>query len=92
MKKLNLKEIEIYRDITKTQKEMFDFRLDFSNLIYINAIGIMAHNLALKLYNSDGEIELTEEEVELVKNIVNSFCIPAFIDAINEQLKDQDND
>lgn len=81
---MNFKEVEIFTDIEKKRCSRTDVRKDLANMIYNGSNGIAAHALALKIYNSDGDIELNEEEKEIVRQVANAFCTPAFIDAIDK--------
>ncbi|WP_203558709.1 hypothetical protein [Bacteroides sp. 51] len=44
----------------------------------------------MKIFNSEGEMEVTEEDLVLIQTAANAYCTPAFIDAINEQLNEGD--
>ena len=87
MAKLNLKELEVSQGITGQRKLKGDARESFADLIYTRVNGIMAHDLAFRIYKSEGEIELDNNEKEIVLKVAEQFCTPAFIDAIKEQLK-----
>ncbi len=86
MKKVNFKEIEI-TNISGTQKVKADGRSDFADLLYTSSNGIAAHALAFKIYESDGEIEVTEQEEAIIVSLAEQKCIPAFIDGLRKQLK-----
>jgi hypothetical protein len=88
MKRINFKELSVYTGVAKREKATGDSRESFANVIYTCLSGIRAKNLALNIFNSDGEIELSDEDVNLIRSAANTYCTPAFIDAINEQLKD----
>ncbi len=81
--KINFEAVEIYADIAKKHFLKLDVREQFADLIYKNATGIKAHELALKIYHSQGETEFSEEECFLIRQYANSFCTPGFIDAVN---------
>jgi len=88
MKKINFKEFVLPLDIAGTKKQEKDIRESFANILYTNVNGIKAHSLAMSIYKSDGLLEVSGEDAELIKAVAGHFCTPAFIDAINEQLKD----
>ena len=50
-----------------------DISYPLSNGIYSNIPGIMAHALALKIYSSEGEVELTEGETDALLQWVDMF-------------------
>ena len=66
------------------------FRISFVEnegmVIYKHGNGIRAHALALKIYNSKGETEFTDDEVIMISQAAENFCTPNFIDAIHEIL------
>lgn len=84
MKKINFKELSVYTGISKKEKVTGDARESFANVIYMHLSGIRAKNLALKIFNSEGEIELADEDVAIVRMAADTYCTPAFMDAINE--------
>lgn len=81
--KINFAQLETYTDIQKTNKICLDARQQLGELIYEAGSGIKAQALALKIYNSEGETEYTEEEIQTLMQFVNQYCKPAIIDAIN---------
>jgi hypothetical protein len=87
--KINFAQLEVYTDIQKTNKICTDARQQLGELIYEVGSGIKAHSLALKIYNSEGELEYTDEEVQVIMQFVNQYCKPAIIDAMNA-LKTED--
>lgn len=87
MKKINFKEIEIFADISRTKTFTGDGREEFANLLYTGCNGIAAHALALKIYQSDGAIEVSEAEEAMILAVAEQRCTPAFIDGIQKQLK-----
>ena len=87
MKRINFKEIEIFTDISKTKTFTGDGREEFANLLYTGCNGIAAHALALKIYQSDGPIEISEAEESIILGSAEQRCTPAFIDGIRKQLE-----
>ena len=68
-----------------------DVRETFADMIYNNVNGIKAHALALKIYESEGEADYTDDEVKLVCVVAERLCVPGFIDGLNEQLDNNPN-
>lgn len=68
-----------------------DVRETFADMIYNNVNGIKAHALALKIYESEGEADYTDDEVRLVRVVAERLCVPGFIDGLNEQLDNNPN-
>lgn len=88
--KLNFKELEIYTSISKREKVVGDARESFADILYSQCNGIKAHSLALRIYESNGEIDISTDEAVLIKSVTEGYCTPAFIDAINEQMNKED--
>lgn len=88
MKKINFKEIEIFTDISKSKTFTGDGREEFANLLYTGCNGIAAHALALKIYQSEGAVEITEAEETIIMSVAEQRCTPAFIDGIRKQLEE----
>ena len=87
MKKVNFKQFQIFVDIDKTKSVVKDLRKDIANSIYTRFIGIAAHALAYKIYGSDGEIELDDDECKLLKEFTELEGSPSLIDSVREALK-----
>lgn len=85
MKKLNLKELKFYTNLSKEEFVIYNIQQEISNFIYKNMIGIAFHAFALKIWNSDGVVEINEEEEKLLKEVMN-YLKPFVIDALEEQL------
>ena len=86
MKKINLTAVKIYKDLSKKEFVTADIREELSNFIYNNTNGIQYHALALKMYNSDGIIEIDENEEKLI-NEMKEGLKPCVIDAIDGMLQ-----
>lgn len=89
MKQINFKELDVFTDITRTKSIKADIRKDFADVLYRNSSGIAAHSLALKIYETDGPIEIDDREEEVIREAAERVCIPAVIDGINGQLNEQ---
>ena len=55
------------------QEVTVDMHKEIAESIYQNASGVAAHSFALKLYESDGKIEASEEEIAFIKNEIKNF-------------------
>lgn len=84
---LNLRLLSVYQDVTKKHIVTGDARESFADILYTRVNGIMAHDLAFRIYKTEGEIQVTEVEKNMIIKVAEQFCTPAFIDAIKEQLK-----
>lgn len=84
--KINFENVKIYTDITRKNFFDADVKEQIADVIYKHGNGIRAHALALKIYNSKGETEFTDDEVIMISQAAENFCTPNFIDAIHEIL------
>ena len=76
----------MFTDITQTQTQTIDVSRVFADLLYRNGNGIVVHDLALRIYRSEGDMELTREEESLLQTMSKQVCTPVFIDSFNENL------
>ncbi len=86
MKEIDFQYIKIYTTVSRKVAQTVDVRETFADMIYKNVNGIKAHALAMKIYNSEGETEYSEEEVKLIRAVAEQWCVPGFIDGLNDQL------
>jgi hypothetical protein len=91
MAKVNFKELTIYTGIAKNKKITGDARESFADILYSRCNGIRAKNLAMKIFTGEGEIEVSPEDINIIRFTAENFCTPAFMDAINEQLNADSN-
>lgn len=86
MKSINLKELKVYHSIAKDTYKIMDIRKAFSDILYTQATGVMAHSLSLRIYESVGPIEISDEECAWLIEASKALCVRAISDAIKEQL------
>ena len=79
--KVNFKRMKFWSGIDHTQTIEQDVSLDLANLIYKFG-DIRGMDLALRIYKSDGELELTDLEYGYLKDFVSSHCSPQMIEAL----------
>lgn len=84
--KLNFKEFKAFVDIKHTQTRTADVREQFADMVYKNVNGIRALVLAQKIYQSTGAEEYTPVQVQMIKTVANSLCLPSFIEGLTEQI------
>lgn len=92
MKKLNFKDLCIPTGISRKSHQIVDAREPFADLLYTRVSGIKSLRLALKIYESKGEVEYSDEETELMRRAVESYCLPNVIDAFSAMLDRQELD
>lgn len=76
-----------FTDISQTSTIEVDFRKDFADLMYKNVNGIEAHDLALRIYRSEGSMELSDGDIAIIKALA-SKATPIFYDSILANIKE----
>ena len=64
MAKINFQQFRIPTGIDKSRYQYGDARESVANMLYLNVNGIRAHALAMKIYQSDGEVDYSDEEIK----------------------------
>ncbi len=80
--KINFEQLRVYNNIAKTRELVVNVKVQVADSIYQSGIGIAAHALALKIYNSTGDCELTDDEYQLLISFAERHFIPMVIDAL----------
>lgn len=94
--KINFRKFPVYTSIRKDAVMQQDISFPLSNSIYTNIPGIMAHAVAMKIYSSDGEVELTQEEAAALTRWVELFSgviadsVRDYIRKLNEQARNHE--
>lgn len=89
MVKLNFQQFSVPTGVSRKNRRTGDARESFADMIYLNVNGIKAQALAMKIYQSEGEVEYSSEEVKLIREVAEKLCAPNFIDGLMEQLDNQ---
>lgn len=84
--KVNFKKFPIYRDIHRNMVQEQDISYILSNAIYTNIPGVMAHSVAMRIYEADGEIELSDEETSSLASWAEMFS-GIIADSIKDYIK-----
>ena len=84
--KLNFKKFPLFQGIDKSNILITDVSKAIADGLYNAVQGIAAHALALKIYNTTGEEEYSDEEIQILRNF-SIQCTPAFIDSFEEFVK-----
>lgn len=94
MVKINFESLRVFKDIEHKVCEVIDVKMAVANELYDKGQGIAFHALAMKIYNSQGDTEYTDEEYELIMNYANQMCRPSVIEALMncKQKEDKDNE
>ena len=83
MTKVDFKTIP-FRDI-EDREQPFDCQKNLGNAIYMQADNIEERDLGRRIYYADGDVELTEKEVEVVKRFAAHYAL-VFREAIFKAL------
>lgn len=86
MKKINFKEFKVFLDITHENSEIVDVRKILGDIVYKNGNGIASLDLAMRIFKSEGEVELTAEDISPLESIINQVCTPIFIDSFKNNI------
>lgn len=84
MVRIDFRKLPVYTSIKKDRTEEFDASYLVANTIYTQVGGLVAHSLAMRIYEN-GEVELNENEVELVRKVADGF-VGILADAIKDKL------
>lgn len=85
--KINFQHFQMPVGVGKNSYRVGDARESIANMIYLNVNGIRAHALAMKIYQSTGDTDYSDNEVRIITEVCNVYATPAFIDGLNMQLK-----
>ena len=77
----------MYVDIEHSRKEEIDVRKGVGNRIYTSMAGLPAHDLALRIYRSAGPIEMSDEDISVLKLFADTMGTPSFQDSLAEIIK-----
>lgn len=71
--------------LDKNQCQVVNARKQIANLIYSQGagLGLAGQALAVKMWNGNDETEYTDDEVKIIKELVERTTAPCFIDAVN---------
>ena len=87
--KINFKQFKAYTSLKGEQYSTTDAREHVANCVYMSGTGVYAHNLALKILNSDGEMELEPRDEQTVAQALAdkglSFVYASFVKEMKKQ-------
>jgi predicted nucleotide-binding protein (sugar kinase/HSP70/actin superfamily) len=86
MKKIDFRHFKMFTDISQSRTEEIDITLMFSDMLYKRVNGIVAHDLALRIYRASEPVEFSEEEMGHIKAFVETNFTPCFIDSFDANI------
>ena len=71
--------------LDKNQCQVVNARKQIANLIYSQGagLGLAGQALAVKMWNGNDDTEYTDDEIRIIKELVERATAPCFIDAVN---------
>lgn len=83
--KINLEHLEVFMTLDKNQCQVVNARKQIANIIYSQGagLGLAGQALAVKMWNGNDDTEYTDDEVKIIKELVERTTAPCFIDAVN---------
>lgn len=72
MDKINFKKFPAYKSIRRDETEEVDISEVLANTIYTTRGGVVAHSLAMRIYEQ-GEVEMNEKEKEIILQVSDVF-------------------
>ena len=87
----NFKNFKIFTGISRKETRPFDVREELANSLYLAGRGIRMHDLAMRIFHSDGPVELDEADVQLLREFAQTLS-PAFIDSFDQNLGTETGD
>lgn len=86
MKTIDFTKLKVFTDISQEQTHVIDDHKGFADLVYKNVPGIAAHELAMRIYKSDGPIEVSEEDLQILIPFVEQCFTPIYIDSFKANI------
>lgn len=89
--KIDFENLRMYEGIDKQNISVLNVKKVFADELYTRGQGIACHALALKIFNSEGETEFSDEEYFLIVEFAKQVCTPKMIDAL-QSLKPEEKE
>lgn len=89
--KVKLEHLEVFMTLDKNQCQVVNARKQIANIIYSQGVGLglAGQALAVKMWNGNDETEYTDDEVRIIKELVERATAPCFIDAVNAAISNE---
>ena len=83
--KIKFEHLEVFMTLDKNQCQVVNARKQIANLIYSQGagLGLAGQALAVKMWNGSDDTEYTDDEVKIIKELVERTTAPCFIDAVD---------
>lgn len=83
--KIELEHLEVFMTLDKNRCQVVNARKQIANIIYSQGagLGLAGQALAVKMWNGNDDTEYADDEVKIIKELVERTTAPCFIDAVN---------
>ncbi len=85
MKKIDFTHFTMFDDISQKSTHEENIRENIADLMYKNTSGIHAHDLALRIYRTEGPISMTDKDLSVMDEFLQN-ATPIFIDSYKANL------
>ena len=91
--KIELEHLEVFTTLDNTQCQVVNARKQIANIIYSQGAGygLAGQALAVKMWNGNDDTEYTDDEVRIIKELVERTTAPCFIDAVNAAISNAES-
>ena len=86
MAKVNFKQFKLFTSITRERSITCDVSREVADLLYRQGAGIAMHDLAFRIFRSENEMTLSDEDIRIIQVTAKQMCSPAFIDSFEANL------
>lgn len=84
--KINFQQFRMFVDIAQVDTRTVDIRKEFADIIYKSVNGVVAHDLAMRIYKSGGVVEITNpDELQIIHGVV-AGTVPIFADSFKANI------
>ena len=91
MKTINFERFEIYTNVTMQNCITRDIREDFADTIMQNLNRARGYALMMKVIQSNGETEFSDEEIALIKFVADNYGNISLSMSIDKNIKELNN-
>ena len=87
--KLTLEHLEVFTTLDNTQCQVVNARKQIANIIYSQGAGygLAGQALAVKMWNGNDDTEYTDDEVKIIKELVERTTAPCFCMASDKAIQ-----
>ena len=86
--KIELEHLEVFTTLDNTQCQVVNARKQIANIIYSQGAGygLAGQALAIKMWNGSEDTEYSDDEVKIIKELVERTTAPCFFMAIDKAI------